>query len=111
MRAMGVESDEEVLQLVGSEGPFASLLTPTLQHCKEEGVYTRQQVGRREWGAGVGWREMRQQRGLAGGWRLPLDGAGRRASTLQLCARWRVVTSRAISPTPQEKALDCGGTG
>lgn len=44
MRAMGVESDEEVLQLVGTEGPFASLLTPTLQHCKEEGVYTRQQA-------------------------------------------------------------------
>jgi DNA-directed RNA polymerase III subunit RPC2 len=44
MRAMGVESDEEVLQLVGTEGPFAARLTPTLQHCKEEGVYTRQQA-------------------------------------------------------------------
>lgn len=44
MRAMGVESDEEVLQLVGSEGAFATLLTPTLQHCKEEGVHTRQQA-------------------------------------------------------------------
>jgi hypothetical protein len=41
---MGVESDEEVLQLVGTEGAFATLLTPTLQHCKEEGVYTRQQA-------------------------------------------------------------------
>lgn len=44
MRAMGVESDEEVLQLVGTEGAFANLLIPTLQHCKEEGVYTRQQA-------------------------------------------------------------------
>lgn len=44
MRAMGVESDEEVLQLVGTEAAFANLLIPTLQHCKEEGVYTRQQA-------------------------------------------------------------------
>lgn len=32
------------VQLVGTEGPFATLLTPTLQHCREEGVFTRQQV-------------------------------------------------------------------
>ncbi len=29
---------------MGTEGPFATLLTPTLQHCREEGVFTRQQV-------------------------------------------------------------------
>lgn len=32
------------MQLVGTEGPFATLLTPTLQHCREEAVFTRQQV-------------------------------------------------------------------
>lgn len=44
MRAMGIESDAEVLQLVGTEGAFAALLAPTLQHCREEAVFTRQQA-------------------------------------------------------------------
>eukprot|EP00887_Chlorella_sp_A99_P006810 scaffold2.g6810.t1 len=41
MRAMGVDSDQEFLHLVGCEPAFASLLAPTMQHCKEEGALTQ----------------------------------------------------------------------
>ncbi|KAL6782341.1 RPC2 [Auxenochlorella protothecoides x Auxenochlorella symbiontica] len=46
LRAMGVESDQEFVQLVGSEPAFGSLLAPTLQHCREEstGVFTQAQA-------------------------------------------------------------------
>ncbi len=45
MRGMGVESDQEVVQLVGAGHPaFANLLSPTLQHCHEEGIFTQAQA-------------------------------------------------------------------
>jgi len=44
MRAMGVQSDQEVLQLVGGGEVFAGRLMSTLQHCCEEKVVTQQQA-------------------------------------------------------------------
>lgn len=41
MRAMGVDSDQEFMHLVGCEPAFEPLLAPTMQHCKEEGVLTQ----------------------------------------------------------------------
>ena len=40
LRAMGVESDQEFVQLVGSEPALLGLLGPTLQHAREEGAPT-----------------------------------------------------------------------
>ena len=42
MRAMGVESDQEAVALVGREPQFANLLMPTMQHCAEEEICTQQ---------------------------------------------------------------------
>ena len=42
LRAMGVESDQELLALVGSETALAPLLAPTLQEAKSMGVFIRQ---------------------------------------------------------------------
>lgn len=44
MRAMGVQSDKELLQLVGGGERFASQMTLTLQACTEDGIFTQQQA-------------------------------------------------------------------
>lgn len=44
MRAMGVESDQEFVQLVGQEPAFANLLAPSIQDCKLLGIFTQQQA-------------------------------------------------------------------
>ena len=44
MKAMGVQSDQEVLQLIGGGEPFAARLAATLQACSEEKVKTQQQA-------------------------------------------------------------------
>ena len=44
MKAMGIESDQEVTQLIGSEGAYAGLFAPSLQECKQQGVFTQQQA-------------------------------------------------------------------
>lgn len=44
MRAMGVQSDKEVLQLIGGGDIFASHLALTLQTCMEDGIFTQQQA-------------------------------------------------------------------
>ena len=44
MKAMGIESDQEVTQLIGSEGTYAGLFAPSLQECKQLGVYSQQQA-------------------------------------------------------------------
>ena len=44
MRAMGVQSDQEAVALVGGGEVFAARLMATLQHCAEEGVVTQQQA-------------------------------------------------------------------
>jgi hypothetical protein len=41
---MGVESDQEILGLVGSEPAVAALLAPTLQDAKSMGIFIRQQA-------------------------------------------------------------------
>ena len=44
LRAMGVESDQEILALVGSEPGLAALLAPTLQEAKSMGLFIQQQA-------------------------------------------------------------------
>eukprot|EP00898_Chlorokybus_atmophyticus_P001524 jgi/Chlat1/2372/Chrsp17S02643 len=44
MRAMGIESDQEVLQLVGQDPLHASLLAPSIQECASLGIFTQQQA-------------------------------------------------------------------
>ena len=41
---MGVESDQEIVQLIGPEPAFIPLLIPTLQESKQLGIYTQQQA-------------------------------------------------------------------
>lgn len=43
-KAMGVESDQEIVQMIGSEPAFIPLLVPTLQECKQLGIHTQQQA-------------------------------------------------------------------
>eukprot|EP01094_Clydonella_sp_ATCC50884_P009311 TRINITY_DN1882_c0_g1_i3.p1 TRINITY_DN1882_c0_g1~~TRINITY_DN1882_c0_g1_i3.p1 ORF type:complete len:1164 (-),score=390.94 TRINITY_DN1882_c0_g1_i3:341-3781(-) len=40
LKAMGIESDQEIVQLVGAAPMFASRLAASLQKCAEAGVYT-----------------------------------------------------------------------
>ena len=44
LKAMGVESDQEIIQLIGPEPAFIPLLVPTLQECKQLGIHTQQQA-------------------------------------------------------------------
>lgn len=44
LKAMGAESDQEVIQLVGEEAGYAALLMPTIQECKALGIFTQQQA-------------------------------------------------------------------
>ena len=44
MKAMGIESDQEVTQLIGSEGAYTIRFAPSLQECKQHGVFTHQQA-------------------------------------------------------------------
>ncbi|CAD7700122.1 unnamed protein product [Ostreobium quekettii] len=43
-KAMGVVSDQEIVQLVGHEGIIASHIAPTLHHAHELGIFTQQQA-------------------------------------------------------------------
>ncbi len=57
---MGVESDQEFVQLVGTESEFTNALAPSLQECTQLKVFTQNQaldfigglikVARRSWG-------------------------------------------------------------
>ncbi len=42
MKAMGIESDQEIVQLVGQDPAYASLLAPTLEECQGLQLYTSQ---------------------------------------------------------------------
>ncbi|KAK9863929.1 hypothetical protein WJX84_000632, partial [Apatococcus fuscideae] len=42
MKAMGIESDQELVQLVGQDPAYASLLAPTLEECQSLQLYTQQ---------------------------------------------------------------------
>lgn len=44
LKAMGVESDQEILALSGCQGSSSALLMPTLQDCKSLGVFTQHQA-------------------------------------------------------------------
>jgi len=44
MKAMGAESDQEIIQLVGEEESLAMLLLPTIQDCKQKGIFTQGQA-------------------------------------------------------------------
>jgi len=44
MRAMGMESDQEIMELIGSEPGVAALMASTVQEAKAAGIYTKQQA-------------------------------------------------------------------
>ncbi|KAK9165392.1 hypothetical protein Scep_000583 [Stephania cephalantha] len=44
MKAMGIESDQEVVQMIGRDPRYGALLLPSIQECVEENVYTQQQA-------------------------------------------------------------------
>ncbi|KAG6628381.1 hypothetical protein I3843_14G012200 [Carya illinoinensis] len=45
MKAMGMESDQEVVQMVGRDPRYSDLLLPSIEECaKKYGVYTKQQA-------------------------------------------------------------------
>ncbi|WVZ78285.1 hypothetical protein U9M48_026024 [Paspalum notatum var. saurae] len=44
MKAMGMTSDQEVVQMVGRDPRYAELLFPSIQECASERIYTQQQA-------------------------------------------------------------------
>lgn len=44
LRAMGVESDQEIMSLLGSSPGLVALMAPTLQEAKALGIHIRQQA-------------------------------------------------------------------
>ncbi|XP_043723614.1 DNA-directed RNA polymerase III subunit 2 [Telopea speciosissima] len=44
MKAMGMESDQEVVQMVGRDPRYAALLLPSIQECADSDVHTQQQA-------------------------------------------------------------------
>ena len=44
LKAMGLESDQEAVQLVGTDHAYASLLSPSLQECSSLGIFTQRQA-------------------------------------------------------------------
>ncbi|XP_057423347.1 DNA-directed RNA polymerase III subunit 2-like isoform X2 [Lotus japonicus] len=44
MKAMGMESDQEVVQMVGRDPRYSLLLLPSFEECAQNGVYTQEQA-------------------------------------------------------------------
>ncbi|KAJ1404399.1 RNA polymerase Rpb2, domain 7 [Sesbania bispinosa] len=44
MKAMGMESDQEVIQMVGRDPRYSLLLLPSIEECTKNGVYTQEQA-------------------------------------------------------------------
>lgn len=44
LRAMGVETDQEIVQLIGTEPDYVDGISPTLHECAQEGVHTSAQA-------------------------------------------------------------------
>ncbi|KAI7755167.1 hypothetical protein M8C21_026037 [Ambrosia artemisiifolia] len=44
MKAMGMETDQEVVQMLGRDPQYATLLLPSVEDCASIGVYTQQQA-------------------------------------------------------------------
>eukprot|EP00966_Prymnesium_polylepis_P244451 5653927-Prymnesium_polylepis.1 len=42
-QAMGVTSDQEIVQLIGSEGPFVQAIAASLNECSQLRVYSQRQ--------------------------------------------------------------------
>lgn len=41
---MGVQNDQEIVQLIGSEREFVSGIAPSIQDCHKHGVFTQEQA-------------------------------------------------------------------
>ncbi|KAL6130145.1 hypothetical protein ACLB2K_068526 [Fragaria x ananassa] len=44
MKAMGMTSDQEVVQMVGRDPRYGALLMPSIEECAKEGIYTKEQA-------------------------------------------------------------------
>lgn len=44
MKAMGLESDQEAIELIGTEAEYVSLFAPSVQDCAALGIFTQQQA-------------------------------------------------------------------
>ncbi|XP_024024074.1 DNA-directed RNA polymerase III subunit 2 [Morus notabilis] len=44
IKAMGMESDQEVVQMLGRDPRYSALLMPSLEECGKEGIYTQEQA-------------------------------------------------------------------
>ncbi|XP_072966358.1 DNA-directed RNA polymerase III subunit 2 [Typha angustifolia] len=44
MKAMGMESDQEIVQMVGRDPRYGALLLPSIQECASESIYTQQKA-------------------------------------------------------------------
>ncbi|KAL6273399.1 hypothetical protein ACE6H2_024091 [Prunus campanulata] len=44
MKAMRMESDQEVVQIVGRDPRYAALLMPSIEDCAKESIYTQEQA-------------------------------------------------------------------
>ncbi|KAK4253155.1 hypothetical protein QN277_010759 [Acacia crassicarpa] len=44
MKAMGMESDQEVVQMLGRDPRYSSLLLPSIEECAKNGIYTKEQA-------------------------------------------------------------------
>ncbi|XP_042432808.1 DNA-directed RNA polymerase III subunit 2-like [Zingiber officinale] len=44
LKAMGMESDQEIVQMVGRDPQYGDLLFPSIQECASERIYTQQQA-------------------------------------------------------------------
>ncbi|KAL9241333.1 hypothetical protein vseg_015456 [Gypsophila vaccaria] len=44
MKAMGMESDQEIVQMIGRDPRYSDLLLPSMEECKACGVYTQRQA-------------------------------------------------------------------
>ncbi len=43
-KAMGIESDQEIVQMVGTEEDILNAFSPSLEECNNSQVYTKNQV-------------------------------------------------------------------
>jgi DNA-directed RNA polymerase beta subunit len=44
LKAMGMASDQEIVQMVGTDPMYADLLAPSIQECAALGIFTQQQA-------------------------------------------------------------------
>ncbi|XP_039164351.1 DNA-directed RNA polymerase III subunit 2-like [Eucalyptus grandis] len=44
MKAMGMESDQEVVQMIGRDPRYSALLLPSIEECASLSIFTQQQA-------------------------------------------------------------------